>query len=248
MLPDEERRQYAARQYESLREEIGQARQAQHTILQWTQALAGTLFAAALVAGTAKTSRYLVAAQFVLGLVLPAVLLGGALAWSGELVRMTRAGVFLRSFERSSWAGGGVDPVNATSLFIWENFVWLPPKRFLAAGDRDKQNIGYAGISIFFGIMYLGSLIAFCVITPWPLAIAVSCVFVVLGAAVMLPQAVQLFMLNATSLSVTAEDLGQWMEELKKEEARPARTPRLASIVLLSQRTMRLQKMKANGK
>ena len=102
MLPDEERRQYAARQYESLREEIGQARQAQHTILQWTQALAGTLFAAALVAGTAKTSRYLVAAQFVLGLVLPAVLLGGALAWSGELVRMTRAGVFLRSFERST--------------------------------------------------------------------------------------------------------------------------------------------------
>jgi hypothetical protein len=38
MLEDDERRQYAVRQYESLREEMAQARQSQQSILQWAQA------------------------------------------------------------------------------------------------------------------------------------------------------------------------------------------------------------------
>jgi hypothetical protein len=40
MLEEDERRQYAARQYESLREEMTQARQSQQNILQWSQATA----------------------------------------------------------------------------------------------------------------------------------------------------------------------------------------------------------------
>src|ERR1700683_4685377 len=116
MLEDDERQQYAARQYQSLREEMGPARQSQQNILQWSQAVSGTLFAAALMAGTGHSPRYVIAAQFVLGLVLPAVLLGGALTWTGELIRLTRIGVFLRFFERASWSKVESDPAKATSL------------------------------------------------------------------------------------------------------------------------------------
>lgn len=229
MFQDDERQQYAARQYESLREELAQARQSQQSILQWSQAVSGTLFAAALVAGTAHPSRYAVAAQFVFGLVLPAVLIGGALTWSGELIRLTRIGVFLRSFERASWAerkpnqtSATLEPVAATSLFIWQNFAWSPPRRFMDAGFRGKQNVGYTGIAVFFGVMYLGSVVVFCTISAWPLALTVSILLVVIGALVMVPPALQLFKLNRAPLNLTASDLTEWLDNIEAGKGAPS--------------------------
>lgn len=215
MLEEDERRQYVARQYESLREEMAQARQSQQNILQWSQAVSGTLFAAALVAGAGHSSRYIIAAQFVLGLVIPAVLLGAALTWSGELIRLTRIGVFLRSFEMASWDETKSDLVEATSLFVWQNFAWSAPRQFTAAGFRGKQNVGYMGIGMFFGVMYLGSIAAFCIVSSWPLTLIVPVLLVAFGILVMLPPALQLFKLNATPISLTATSLTEWLDELK---------------------------------
>ena len=139
MISDDERGQYAARQYQSLRDEMAQARQSQQAILQWSQAVSATLFAAALVAGTGHSSHYVIAAQFVLGVILPAVLLGGALTWSGEMICLTRIGIFLRSFEKAAWSEVVSDPAVArTSLFIWQNFAWSPPRQFTLAGFSRK--------------------------------------------------------------------------------------------------------------
>ena len=115
----------SAWQHQSLRDEMAQARQSQQAILQWSQAVSATLFAAALVAGTGHSSHYVVAAQFVLGVILPAVLLGGALTWSGEMIRLTRIGIFLRSFERYTWDEKAPDLAAGTSLFVSQNVASL---------------------------------------------------------------------------------------------------------------------------
>jgi hypothetical protein len=217
MLTDDERGMYTARQYQSLREEIAQAREAQHSILQWNQAVSGTLFAAALVAATSHAAHYVVAAQFVFGLVLPTVLLGGALAWAGEMIRMERAGVFLRSFERGSWGSEEEDSLARTSFFIWENFLWSPPAKFIAAGYR-KQNVGYLGVAIFYAIMYSGSLIAFCTFSAWWLSLIACSTLLVLASAVMVPPAIQIFKLGGSSPVVTADELAVWLKELGEDK------------------------------
>jgi hypothetical protein len=201
MFSDDERRQYTARQYQSLREEITQAREAQQSILLWNQAVSGTLFAAALVAETSNSARYVIAVQFVFGLVLPAVLLGGALAWSGEMIRMERAGVYLRSFERATWNSEGED--------------------------------GYAGVGVFYGIMYVGSLVAFCTISVWWLSLIACITLVVLALAVMIFPAIQLFTLGGSSPTLTADGLANWMEELDESKGLLAQSGTLIHIKTL---------------
>ena len=75
MLSDDARREYAANQYNSIREACNQAREAHQSILNWSEAVTATLFAAGLVAVSSNSGRFILAAQFVFGLVLPAILL-----------------------------------------------------------------------------------------------------------------------------------------------------------------------------
>jgi hypothetical protein len=229
VIPEQERKQYAARQYESLRAECEGARTAQHTILQWSQAVSGTLFAAALVAGASHSGRFVVAAQFIFGLVLPAVLLGGALAWAGEMIRMERVSIFLRSFERAVWGNGGSDGFKDTSFFIWENFLWSPPRSFYDAGYR-KQNTGYVGVAAFYGIMYLGSLIAFWVLSPWWLSLVGSFALVSLGCMVMIPPARQIFSLGSGAPTLSSEDLSLWVKSLPEKKGTLAQSATLQRI------------------
>ncbi len=229
VISEEERKQYTVRQYESLRAECEGARTAQHTILQWSQAVSGTLFAAALVAGASHSSRFVVAAQFIFGLVLPAVLLGGALAWAGEMIRMERVGVYLRSFERAVWASEGSDGLKDTSFFIWENFLWSPPRSFRNAGYR-KQNTGYVGVAAFYSIMYLGSLIAFCILSTWWLSLAASLALVSLGCVVMAPPAIQIFSLGGAAPPLSSEDLSLWIKSLPDQKSTFAQSATLQGI------------------
>jgi hypothetical protein len=125
------------------------------------------------------------------------------------------------------------DPSAVTSLFIWQNFAWSPPRRFTAAGFRGKQNVGYVGIWLFFGVMYLGSVTAFCIISSWPLALVASILLVALGASVMLPPALQLFTLSAASLTLTASDLTEWLDGLEMGKGVSPRHPALSRAVSL---------------
>jgi hypothetical protein len=220
MIPEELRKQFTVRQYESLRAECEGARKAQHTILQWNQAVSGTLFAAALVAGASSSGRFVVAAQSIFGVVLPAVLLGGALAWAGEMIRMERVGVYLRSFERAAWEDQVCDGFKDTSLFIWENLLWSPPKLFSEVGYR-KQNIGYAGVAAFFSIMYAGSLIAFDVLSPWSwwLWLIFDVVLLTVGCLVMILPAIQIFSLGGAAPNLSSQDLSLWVESLPPEKS-----------------------------
>jgi hypothetical protein len=233
MNPEDERRQYTARQYESLREECAGARQSQHTILQWSQAVSGTLFAAALVAG-AHSGRLVVAARFIFGLVLPAVLLGAALAWAGEMIRMERTGVYMRALERATWDERSGDGLKDTSFFIWENVLWWPPEQFSKAGFR-KQNTGYAGVAIFYAIMFTGSLAAFCVLSPWLLSLITCVVWGIIGVLAIIFPAVQIFSLGGADPIICSVTLDKWRESLPREKGILAQSVALQRTVKMLQ-------------
>ncbi len=225
MVPEDDRRRYAALQYQGLRDTCTEARKAQHTILQWNQAVVGTLFAAALVAGVAKSDRFEIAAQFIFGVVIPAVLLGGALAWAGEMIRMETIGMFLRSFERATW-DRGEEGLSGTSFLIWENLLWSPPPQLSGSGYR-KQNTGYAGVAIFFVIMYVASMIAFCVLSSWWLSLLACAILALLGAAAMVPPAIQVFSLGGSAPTISGDDLTEWLNSLTDEKSTFAQSPAL---------------------
>ncbi|HEX6403324.1 MAG TPA: hypothetical protein VF003_09265, partial [Pseudonocardiaceae bacterium] len=216
---------YAAMQYQGLRDACTEARKAQHTILQWNQAVVSTLFAAALVAGTSSSDKFVIAAQFIFGVVIPAVLLGGALAWAGEMIRMETIGMFLRSFERAAW-DRGQDGLTGTSFLVWENFLWSPPAQLDGSGYR-KQNTGYAGVALFFIIMYAASMIAFCVLSSWWLSLVTCAALTVLGAVTMIPSAIQIFSLGGSAPTISAADLTEWVNSLADDKGTLAQSPAL---------------------
>lgn len=229
MDKEEMRQQYALLQYQSLRDECSGARTAQYTILQWSQAVSGTLFAAALVTGASKSERFVIAAQFIFGLVIPALLLGGGLAWAGEMIRMERTGVYLRTLERAIWVAADQGEFAGTSMFIWENILWSPPEKFNKAGYR-KQNTGYAGAAIFFGMMFIGSLIAFCILSQWWLSLVVCAALILLGVTTMIPPAIQIFSLGGAAPTVTNADLIEWISGLDDAKSASAQSGALQWI------------------
>src|SRR5262249_15513638 len=128
-------------QYQTVRTESDQTRREQQSIITWNQAFAVAFFAVGAV--SVGTYHRIDIGRVIFGLVIPIVVTGGALAWAGELIRMERTAVYLRALERSLWLRGDDGSVD-TRWFVWENFLWSPPDRLVAAGYR-KQGIGYIG-------------------------------------------------------------------------------------------------------
>jgi hypothetical protein len=233
MFSDDERREYAAKQYDSIRAACNQAREAHHSILTWSQAVSGTLFAAGLVAAASHSDRFTMAAQFVFGLVIPAIIIGSALAWAGEMIRMETIGLFLRAFERAVWNRDDGAGKIETSWFVWENFIWSPP-RVLRSYRFGKQATAYAGVAVFYAMLYGGSLIVFWVISPWWLALIDSILAITLGIIVMIPPAIQVLRLGSTAPTITDADLTGWARELlddKTMDGRPTPFGYLKDII-----------------
>jgi hypothetical protein len=213
VLTDDDRRGYAARQYDSIREACNQAREAHQSILNWSEAVTATLFAAGLVAVSSNSGRFVLAAQFIFGLVLPSILIGGALAWAGEMIRMETIGLYLRVFERAAWGRATDQDKIDTSWFVWENFIWSPP-RALSSFRYGKQATAYAGVALFYTVMYAGSLIVFWIISPWWLSVVQGVLAAALALVVMIPPGVQVLRLGSTAPTISDEDLAEWAREL----------------------------------
>lgn len=91
-------------QYRYLKEDAVHARAHQQSFLQWGMATIGALVAATLVAlgqNDVPTTRgpFGAVIMLVLGLAVPGAVVCLTLAWAGELVRMERAGWYLRRIE-----------------------------------------------------------------------------------------------------------------------------------------------------
>ena len=155
-------------EYQSLREESAQARNAQQTILQWSLGAFSLVFAAALSTSTSATPAIERLRMAVFAFALPFLVIGSCLAWVGELIRMRRVGSYLRGRERTFWPEWE-DEVQASFVrdrtsypLLWENYIASKGPE----PGQHKQWEGYLGAALIYGGAYVVSLAVF-MITLW---------------------------------------------------------------------------------
>ena len=141
-------------EYKSLREESAQARQSQQTILQWSLGAFAVLFGAGLAFSRTDDPIDFSVFSIVYGLALPGFVFASALTWWGELIRMERAGHFLRGKEIATWPsqvrGNAGEDLVRSEFPSWEMFI-----AHLGSDVRSrKQLVGYVGaLSIYAGAL-----------------------------------------------------------------------------------------------
>jgi hypothetical protein len=214
MSTSDSRLKIAMFQYEVARVEANQTRHDQQSIINWNQAFAVALFAAGIIA--IKELDDVRVPQLLFGFVLPAVLVGGTMAWAGEMIRMERTAVFLRALERSVWRSTP-DDESKSAWFVWENFLWSPPQEFQKAG-YGKQSAGYAGIAIFYAAIYIASLFVFAFVSPWQFTVVVAVGLTAISAALIVPMARRVFSLGGFASNITDDDMREWADGLIKGE------------------------------
>jgi hypothetical protein len=147
-------------EYRSIRSESEQARNAQQTILQWSLASFAAVIAGSLVMfqGSGKNALQFsgeigTVLLFIFGLGLPGLGFFAYLVWWGELLRMERAGRYLRGLElvadRLARGGSGRFP----PPLQWEHFLASSVYRSNdKTRSRAKHLVGYVGATgIYFG-------------------------------------------------------------------------------------------------
>jgi hypothetical protein len=153
-------------EYESIRNESSQARQAQQSIIQWSLATLGVGLSAGILVintlgsntlGVEQRKPLYVVFLVLFGLAFPAAAWLSCLAWFGELIRMERAGRYLRGLERvvSDAIAETYPDCDETSYLCsplrWETYIATRRPRGLGAS---KQRVGYLGnLGIYTGLL-----------------------------------------------------------------------------------------------
>ncbi len=141
-------------EYRTLRAEAHQSLAYAQAIVRWSIAIFGTVLAAALLAASrvSTTHGYSFFGTSVLvlfGFALPGVSWAAAWTWLGELIRMERAGSYLRGLEAQLAALPGVRDGVGTEPLRWERFIASPRRKGTLMG---KQIAAYLGTAmLFFG-------------------------------------------------------------------------------------------------
>jgi hypothetical protein len=179
--------------YNAARADCSQGLAGQQSILTWSIAALGVLFAAGLSVsphiGSANTIRHWV---FFLGI--PLLTLGASIAWLGEIFRMERDAHYMRLLEQSTWpkkwqrefaqakhVGDGDVKYPALLLNTW--VAHSEPER------RNRVNGYYGGVLIYVGAT-AGSLALACALLHEnrPLAIVLSATWLVVYIALTVAQ------------------------------------------------------------
>lgn len=153
-------------EYNTIRAEVHHALEYAQGIVKWSIGIFGAVLAAALVAahsaGQVRGYSFLGIAVLVLfGFALPGVMWAAAWTWLGELVRMERAGAYLREFElRVSKIPKITSALGFTPL-NWETRIFAERK---SKGSMKKQIAAYLGTAVlFFG----STAISLCMFVAW---------------------------------------------------------------------------------
>ena len=161
-MPDDVLDTLRIREYESLRQESSDARQSQQAVLSWSLAAFAVIFGGLLAGLENRVPAWIVVLVFALAI--PGLAVGAAFAWAGELLRMERAGMYLRGIERSLWRVAPeqqrnhmirgedlLDPVHYP--VAWENYIW-------SSGSTEvgrKHVLAYIGPAALYGSIILVS-------------------------------------------------------------------------------------------
>lgn len=153
-------------EYKSLRDESSQARQAQQSTIAWSLAAFATVFAGGLVfvsnaftSGTAVNAITIAFYALVFGAALPGFIFAGCMTYLGELIRMERAGGYLRGLERHLAVTAKDAGHSLGAPLRWETY--LVQKAQEDGVSKQKQRIGYVGGAALYAGAEIISLAAF---------------------------------------------------------------------------------------
>lgn len=133
--------QLVVAEYQSLRQESDQARNAQQTILNWSMG-AYALLVAAGISVLDDGGKLPVGVSLLFALGVPGFITAAALIWIGESARMERVGFFLRRWEREHWQADASEKLAGP---VWENYLSFDPKKSFG-----KQWSGYLGGALLY--------------------------------------------------------------------------------------------------
>lgn len=139
-------------EYATLREEVFRSYDYAQSIVKFSLATYGAIFAAGLLAAEAASGatspRTFVgwAALTVFGLVLPGVMCVGTWTWLGELTRAERAGAYLRALERNLRANPTLTDALGFPPLSWETFIHKGRDEKAPTGKSVLPYLGTAGL------------------------------------------------------------------------------------------------------
>lgn len=163
-------------EYISLRDETLKAMEAQQAILTWSLAAFGAVLAAGLLlvrsVGPFESHKPQdVMFLLIFGAGLPGFTFASCIAWFGELIRMERAGHYLRGLEiviadMFKGAAVGSSFAHLAAPLRWETHIAFGRKKQIAVS---KHQVGYVGhLAIYAGSMALA--LGICTVETWSFA------------------------------------------------------------------------------
>jgi hypothetical protein len=160
--------EFSLAEYNSARSDMLQGLAGQQSILAWSIAAIGVLFAAGLALSPSHVDHATTIRPLIFLVGVPLVALGASFAWLGEIFRMERDAHYLRLLERSTWTNEQRAQTNEQGELIvsdsWVGHTPLLLNAWVAHRDPPGRNrvLGYLGGVIIFTGATAGSLALAC--------------------------------------------------------------------------------------
>lgn len=150
--------EFALAEYESVRGDCLQGLTGQQSILAWSIAAIGVLFAAGLAVGSPNVDHATTIRPLIFLFGIPAITFGASVAWLGEIFRMERDAHYLRLLERATWSD---QQITRTPTDAWVGRTPLLYNSWVAHGiPRGRNRVyGYLGGLMIYSGAILGSLL-----------------------------------------------------------------------------------------
>jgi hypothetical protein len=155
--------QFSLAEYDSVRGDCLQGLSGQQSILAWSIAAIGVLFAAGLAVNPSHVDHATTIRPLIFLLGIPAITFGASVAWLGEIFRMERDAHYLRLLERATWVREQKD---STPSDAWIGRTPLLYNSWVAHGEPRGRNrvYGYLGGLLIYTGAISGSLVLACVL------------------------------------------------------------------------------------
>lgn len=170
--------QFSLAEYDSVRGDCLQGLSGQQSILAWSIAAVGVLFAAGLAVDPSHVDHATTIRPVIFLVGIPAITFGASVAWLGEIFRMERDAHYLRLLERATWVDEQRDGTPSDS---WVGRTPLLYNSWVAHGvPRGRNRVyGYLGGLVIYTGAISGSLVLACVLVRHnrPLVIGIAAAF-----------------------------------------------------------------------
>ena len=198
--------QFSLAEYDSVRGDCLQGLSGQQSILAWSIAAIGVLFAAGLAVDPSHLDHATTIRPLIFLIGIPAITFGASVAWLGEIFRMERDAHYLRLLERATWAD---EQRKGTPSDAWIGRTPLLYNSWVAHGvPRGRNRVyGYLGGLIIYTGATSASLTLACILVRHnrPLVIAIAAIFLAFYLAVTVAQVLRILTYSKLGVGAAAK-------------------------------------------